>query len=75
MDTIAKAVGLIFLVFVFAFGIALLLAYPTELLLNYVFSDAAKVAVFGVVHIGFWRAFWTGFLASLLFKSTSTTSK
>lgn len=51
--------------------VAVVMALPTMLIVNYVFSDAALVAVFGGP-LTFWKAFWLNFLCGILFKSSSS---
>lgn len=64
------AIFIIFVAFiVMAFVLSCVLAVPTMLLVNYVFSEAALMAVFGGA-IGFWKAFWLNFLCGILFKSS-----
>jgi hypothetical protein len=54
--------------------IALLMALPVMWTVNYVFSDAALIAVFGAPAIGFWKALWLNFVCGILFKSSSRSS-
>ena len=53
-------------VIILAFGvfIAILLAYPTMWVINYVFSASLLTFVFGSVKIGLWKAFWVSWLFS-----------
>lgn len=72
METLCKVVGAILVVCVIVFIVAAIFALPMMLLVNYIFSDAALLAVFGGP-IGFWKAFWLNFLAGMLFKTSVTT--
>lgn len=72
METLCKVVGAILIVMVLVFIVAAILALPMMLLINYIFSEAALIAVFGG-SIGFWKAFWLNFLAGMLFKTSVTT--
>jgi hypothetical protein len=69
-DVILKAIGQTVLVMFTIAAISLLMAFPTKWMTNYVFSDSFRLAVFGVAKIGFWRAFFFGFLIASLFKTT-----
>jgi hypothetical protein len=55
-------------------GLALLVAWPTELLVNYLFTPSLIAAVFGAAQLTFWKAFFLNWLCAGLFKSTSTTT-
>lgn len=74
MDIALKAIGIFVLALVIIFGVAIVFAYPTMLLFNYVFSSTALLAVFGVAKMTFWRTFWTGILFGLLFGRQYTKS-
>jgi hypothetical protein len=69
METFLKIVGLVVLLFVIVAVVAAIMAVPMMLLVNYVFSPTALIAVFGGP-IGYWKAFWLIFLCGLLFKSS-----
>ena len=71
MEDVLKVVGLIALVV----GLCLLAAYPTLYIVNYLFTPQLLLSVFGISALTFWKAFWLNFLASILFKSTNTSSK
>lgn len=49
----------------------LFLGYAGMYLVNYLFAPSFLLAVFGVTHLTFWRAFWLAFLCGMLFKSFS----
>lgn len=66
METAVKFLGYLVLGLILAFGLGFVFALPTMWLLNYVLGDTARLAIFGVVHVGYWRAFWTGILFGLL---------
>lgn len=77
MEDVVKAVGSLVLIFGLVVGIALLFAYPTLWLVNYLFTPGTLISLFGIAQLTFWKAFWLNFLCSILFKSsnTSTSSK
>lgn len=52
--------------------IALVMAIPTMLLVNYLFSKAALTAVFGTASISFWKAFWLTYFFGIAFKCSSS---
>lgn len=52
------------------FGFALVMAYPTKWLVNYIFTDSVRLALFGVAQISLWRAFLLGLLCAGLFKGS-----
>lgn len=75
MEAVVKIVGVIVLVVVIVGVLALLLAFPTMWLVNYLFAPSALAAVFGTPAIGFWKAFWLNFFFGVAFKSSSSSSK
>lgn len=56
-------------------GLCLLAGYPTMWIVNYLITPTLLTTVFGISALTFWKAFWLNFLASILFKSTNTSSK
>jgi hypothetical protein len=75
MDTFAAFVGTVVLMIIMVVGVALLIALPMMWMVNYLFSDAALISVFGTATIGFWKAFWLSVFCSFAFKSSSSSSK
>ena len=77
MEDVVKVVGALVLILGLAVGIALLCAYPTLWLVNYLFTPGTLISLFGIAQLTFWKAFWLNFLCSILFKSSniSTSSK
>jgi hypothetical protein len=59
--------------FWFAFVI-LIMAWPTLILVNYLFTPSLLLSVFGVAKIGFWQAFCLNALGGLLFKGGSVSN-
>lgn len=53
-------------------GLSLLFAIPTLLIVNYLFTKALILSVFGTPQLTFWKAFWLNFLCASLFKSNTT---
>jgi hypothetical protein len=74
MDKLLMAVGTIVVVSIVAFGFSFLLAYPTMWMVNYLFTPATLLSLFGFAQLTFWKAFWLNFLCSQLFKGSSSSS-
>lgn len=66
MEILVKILGVVALIA----GLALLMAYPTMLLWNWLMPD-----IFGLVEIGFWQALGINALTGILFKPSSSSSK
>lgn len=75
MDDLIGCVGMMFLMVVFIAVFAVVMAFPTMWIMNYLFTDSALVAVFGAPDIGFWKALWLNFFFGIAFKSSSSSSK
>jgi hypothetical protein len=72
MDKVLTAVGAFVLVFVLAAGIALLMAYPTMWIVNYLFTSSVISGLFGVAQLTFWKALWLNYITVVFFKGTAT---
>lgn len=72
MKTLATAVGTIVLAFLGFVALALLMAFPTKWLVNYLFSATFLLYIFGVAKITIWQALWLNVLTGLLFRSSVT---
>jgi hypothetical protein len=70
METFLKLIGVAVLAILFIGIIAIMLSIPVWLLWNWV-----AVAVLGLKHITLWEALGLTLLCSILFKSSSTSSK
>ena len=57
------------------FVLALLFAFPTMWVVNYLFSAQLLIFVFGVEKIGFWTALVLNIFFNIAFKSYSVSSK
>jgi len=75
MEKFAKGLGVIVIFLVVITLIAFLIALPTLFIVNYLFTSAILMAVFGIPALTFWKAFWLNVLCGILFKSTQTNSK
>lgn len=71
MDSFLKAVGATVTVLIVIAGLSLLMAFPTKWLVNYVFTDGVRFALFGAAKIGVWRALWLNCLCGTLFRTTT----
>jgi len=71
MKYLLVALGIVALIVV----IAVVIALPVMLIVNYLFAPAVLTAVFGVSQLTFWKAFWLAILTGLLFKSSNTSTK
>ena len=56
-------------------GIVLLFTFPIMWALNYVFTPAVLVALFGIPQMTFWKTFVFAWVISTLTKGVSTSSK
>jgi hypothetical protein len=65
MENFLKVIGLIALIFV----TALVFTYPVMWLMNYVFSSAFLLFVFGVAKLKFWHTYALSLVLGLLFRS------
>lgn len=72
MDTFFKVVGVIVVSVAGVVGLAIVMAYPTKWMVNYLVSPAALTVVFGAPVLGIWKALALNFICGFLFKSTST---
>lgn len=70
MEKILGIVGTALLVLGVIAVIAIIVAFPTMWLWNWLMP-----AIFGLTKIGFWQAVGINFLSGILFKSTSSSSK
>ena len=70
METFLEGVLAVVFVIVIACAVALLIAWPVQLLWNEVMPE-----IFGLKAITFWQALMLSLLCSLLFKSSCSSSK
>jgi hypothetical protein len=68
-------VGATFIAVLFVVGFGFLLAFPVKWLINYVFTDGVRLALFGMAKIDFWHAYCLNLACGFLFKSTSASTK
>ena len=61
-------------VFVLITALALLMAWPLMLLINYVFSTALLTFLFGAAKISFWKTVALSIVTGSLFKGSSYSS-
>lgn len=71
IEGIAMVVGLVVTVFVVAFLLGMVMAWPVMWIWNYMMPD-----LFGMPELTYWQAFWGSFMAKLIFPNNSvSTSK
>lgn len=56
----------------FVAGIMLLFTFPIMWALNYVFTPAVLIALFGIPQLTFWKTFVLAWVVSTLFKGVAT---
>jgi hypothetical protein len=71
MDKILAGFAMFIGVIGLIIGLALLLAFPTMWIVNYLFAPSALMAVFGVAKFGLIRALIFNIFTGLVFKSYS----
>lgn len=71
-EDIIKAVLVIVGAMLFIGFVVLLMAWPTEFLVNYLFTPSLLISIFGVAKITWTQALCINTLASILFKSSSS---
>lgn len=74
VEGMVKIVGAVVLVVGMVLGLGLLFAFPIKWLVNYVFTDGTRLALFGVTHISVWQAYCLSLLCGLLFKGSGITA-
>jgi hypothetical protein len=75
MDKIVAGLGVLIIVLAAALGLAMLMAYPTMWLMNYLFTAQVLTFLFGAAKITFWKAFAFNTLFSGLVSSGYSSSK
>ena len=74
MDKFLTGLGaLLFIALVIA-GLAMLGAYPTKWIMNYLFNPTLLSHIFTVSRFDFWHAFCLNYIAGALIKSSLTTT-
>lgn len=74
METFLKILGAGILILLLVFGLATLSAWFVMILVNYLFTPAMLMAIFGVAKLGLFKSWCLTLLLSILFKSTSYSS-
>lgn len=65
-----KAIGLFFVATITLALIAVIGAYPTKWLVNYLFTPQTLLSVFGISQFGFWKALALNYLTGTFFRTT-----
>jgi hypothetical protein len=74
MKILAYFIGAVGVIALIA-GIVLLFTFPIMWALNYVFTPAVLMALFGVSKLTFWKTFVLSWVIGTMFKGTTTTTK
>lgn len=69
-----EAIGKVTLFILVVGALALLLAFPTMWLVNYVFTPSIITTLFGASYLEFWKALGLNLLCGILFKSSISNS-
>jgi len=72
MDKFLKAMVVGFATLTFIVVACVIGAYPTKLIVNYLFTPQTLIALFGVAKLNFWKALWLNAICASLFKGTIT---
>ncbi|MDI6734522.1 MAG: hypothetical protein QMD50_03505 [Patescibacteria group bacterium] len=75
MDEFFEVIGTIVVVLFIVAVFAIILAFPTMWIVNYVFLETALMAIFGTTSIGFWKALCLNLFFGIAFKSSTPSSK
>jgi hypothetical protein len=75
METLLKAVGAIVVFIGLVALLAVLTAYPTKWVVNYLFTPGILTVLFGTAKIGFWQALALNFITGLARGTASATTK
>ena len=75
LEGFVKVVGSVVIVVLAVTGLALLGAYPTKWIMNYLFNPALLQHIFTVSRFDVWHAFCLNYIAASLIKSTLGGSK
>jgi hypothetical protein len=75
MDKFAQVIGVIVLGFLAITGLAVVMAYPTKWVINYLLTPSAIQSVFGAPELTVWKALALNFICATLFKVSASNSK
>jgi hypothetical protein len=59
------------LLLAFVVVVAIILALPVMLIVNYLFTQSVLIYLFGIPALTFWKALWLNILCGFIFKSGS----
>jgi hypothetical protein len=75
METFLKVVGVVVAILATVAVIALVMAFPTMWMMNYLLTPHVLLTVFGVSQITFWKALWLNVLIGFFFSAGKSSSK
>jgi hypothetical protein len=75
MEQLLKGLGALLAIIALVIIVGFIIALPTLIIVNYLFTSAVLITMFGIPALTFWKAFWLNVLCGILFKSTSSSSK
>jgi hypothetical protein len=74
MEYLLKGIAAIVGIIGFVVLVGFIIALPTLIIVNYLFTSAVLMVLFGIPALTFWKAFWLNVLCGILFKNTSSSS-
>ena len=74
MDKFLTGLGALLFIALGIAGLAMLGAYPTKWIMNYLFNPTLLSHIFTVSRFDFWHAFCLNYIAGTLIKSSLTTT-
>jgi hypothetical protein len=74
LEKLVKGVGVVVIALIIVVLLSIIGAYPTKWLVNYLFTPATLVALFGGP-LTFWKALALSYVCASLFKGTTTEVK
>jgi len=75
MDKFLQLIGVIVLGVAAITGLAVIMAFPTKWVVNYLFAPSAITAVFGTAQLSVWQSLALNFICATLFKVSASKSK
>ena len=74
MEKVVAVFGLFVISLALVLGLAMLMAYPTMWVMNYLFTAQLLAFVFGAAKITFWQAFFLNMITGVFFRSGGSSS-
>jgi hypothetical protein len=70
-----KWIGIVVFAAALVVVFALLMTFPTMWLVNYLFTPAVILSLFGTTALTFWKALWLNMFCGIIFKGYNYSSK